>query len=72
MSHVTATCPPFDVAYSNNSLVRQLFEEAGYEVRGVTLFRREEYSGTEVRRRMCEEEAWKHLAPSRSLRPWTR
>jgi nicotinamide-nucleotide adenylyltransferase len=35
VSHVVARTPPFDVAYSNNPLVRRLFEEAGFEVRGV-------------------------------------
>ncbi|QFU84621.1 nicotinamide-nucleotide adenylyltransferase [Natronorubrum aibiense] len=63
VSHVTATVPPFDVAYSNNPLVRRLFEEAGFEVRSVELYQREAYSGTEVRRRMLAGEPWRHLVP---------
>jgi nicotinamide-nucleotide adenylyltransferase len=63
VSHVAATCPPFDVVYSNNPLVEQLFEREGYEVRSVELFDRERYRGTEIRRRMLDGEAWRHLVP---------
>ncbi|MEF8774734.1 MAG: nicotinamide-nucleotide adenylyltransferase [Halobacteriales archaeon] len=63
VAHVEATCPPFDVVYSNNPLVRRLFREAGYEIRGVELYERDRYSGTEIRRRMVEDERWQHLVP---------
>lgn len=63
VSHVTATAPSFDVAYSNNPLVRRLFEEAGLKVRGVRLYRRDQYSGTEIRRRIIGGDPWRHLVP---------
>ena len=64
VSHVVALVPPFNVIYSNNSLTRRLFMEAGYEVRHSPLFNQELYSGTEIRRRMVDGEEWEHLVPS--------
>ncbi|MFB6124281.1 MAG: nicotinamide-nucleotide adenylyltransferase [Haloferacaceae archaeon] len=63
VGHVAATCPPFEVVYTNNPLVEHLFEREGYEVRGVDLFDRERYRGTEIRRRMLAGEPWRHLVP---------
>ncbi len=63
VSHVESLVPPFDAIYSNNPLTRRLFNEAGYEVRESPLFNREQYSGTEIRRRMLEGEEWEHLVP---------
>ncbi|MFC6988423.1 nicotinamide-nucleotide adenylyltransferase [Haloplanus sp. GCM10025708] len=63
VAHVAAICPPFEVVYSNNPLVEHLFEREGYEVRGVELFDRERYRGTEIRRRMLDGEDWRRLVP---------
>ncbi|MBS1263886.1 MAG: Nicotinamide-nucleotide adenylyltransferase [Methanonatronarchaeales archaeon] len=63
VSHVESLTPPFDEVYSHNPLVIRLFREAGYEVHGAPLYRREEHSGTEIRRRMLEGEKWRHLVP---------
>lgn len=63
VSHVESLVPPFNTIYSNNSLTRRLFREAGYEVRHSPLFNREVYSGTEIRRRMAADEDWEHLIP---------
>ena len=63
VSHVVSMCPPFSIVYSNNSVTRRLFEEAGYEVRDSPLYNRKEYSGTEVRRRMSEGGDWESLVP---------
>ncbi|MHC1589089.1 MAG: nicotinamide-nucleotide adenylyltransferase [Methermicoccaceae archaeon] len=62
-AHVRARVPSFSVVYSNNSLVARLFEEAGVEVRALPLFRRDVYSGTEIRRRMLSGENWEELVP---------
>jgi len=56
-------CPSFSIVYSNNSITRRLFEEAGYELRDSPLYNRKEYSGTEVRRRMAEGGDWEKLVP---------
>ena len=64
VSHVQSMSPNFDVAYSNNPLVIQLFEEAGIEVRQSPMFNREELEGTEVRERMVEGKDWRSLVPA--------
>jgi nicotinamide-nucleotide adenylyltransferase len=63
VSHVVSMSPPFSVVYSNNSLTRRLFLEAGYKIKDSPLYNRSEYSGTEVRRRMLSDEDWRSLVP---------
>ncbi|MFC7204340.1 nicotinamide-nucleotide adenylyltransferase [Haloferax namakaokahaiae] len=63
VSHVQSMSPAFDVAYSNNPLVIQLFTEAGVEVRQSPMFNREVLEGTEVRARMVEDRDWESLVP---------
>ena len=63
VSHVRSMSPDFDVAYSNNPLVIQLFKEFGVEVRQSPMFNREELEGTEVRERMIEDRDWEKLVP---------
>ncbi|MCU4925308.1 nicotinamide-nucleotide adenylyltransferase [Halobacteria archaeon AArc-dxtr1] len=63
VSHVQSMSPDFDVAYSNNPLVIQLFREAGVEVRQSPMFNRDVLEGTEVRERMIADESWEELVP---------
>lgn len=63
VSHVQSMSPKFDVAYSNNPLVVQLFREAGVEVRSSPMFRREVLEGTELRDRMVRGDGWETLVP---------
>ena len=63
VSHVQSMSPRFDVAYSNNPLVVRLFEEAGVEVRGSELFRRDEFQGSEIRDRILAGDDWTDLVP---------
>ncbi len=63
VSHVQSMSPDFDVAYSNNPLVIQLFREAGVEVRQSPMFNREVLAGTEVRERMVDDGDWEPLVP---------
>ena len=63
VSHVRSMSPRFEVAYSNNPLVIQLFEEAGVEVRQSDMFNREELEGSAVRERMIEGGDWRSLVP---------
>jgi nicotinamide-nucleotide adenylyltransferase len=63
VSHVQSMSPDFDVAYSNNPLVIQLFEEAGIEIRQSPMFNREVLEGTEVRERMINDDNWRSLVP---------
>jgi nicotinamide-nucleotide adenylyltransferase len=63
VSHVQSMSPDFDVAYSNNPLVIQLFREAGIPVEQSSMFNREVLEGTELRNRMIEDGDWESLVP---------
>ncbi len=63
VSHVQSMSPAFEVAYSNNPLVIQLFREAGVEVRESPMFNREVLEGTEIREKMVADEGWRDLVP---------
>lgn len=63
VSHVQSMSPAFQVAYSNNPLVIQLFEESGVEVRQSPMFNRGELEGTELRERMINGDDWESLVP---------
>ena len=61
VGHVKMLTPPFNNVYSGNSLVQQLFEEEDIPVIQPPLFNRTEYSGTEVRKRILNNENWEEL-----------
>jgi len=63
VSHVKSMTPPFDVIYSNNPLVVELFTEAGLEVRRPFMYKRETYSGTIIRKMMIDGDDWRPLVP---------
>lgn len=58
VAHVRSLLPPFQVFYSNNALPAQLFREAGVEVRPIPFVKRDEFSGTDIRRRIGAGEPW--------------
>jgi nicotinamide-nucleotide adenylyltransferase len=63
VAHVRSMTPPFDLCYSSNPLVMQLFKETGIRVQSPEMYEREILSGTEIRRRMLTREPWKNLVP---------
>jgi nicotinamide-nucleotide adenylyltransferase len=63
VSHVRSMSPTFEIAYSNNPLVVQLFTEAGVEVRQSPMFEREKLEGTEIRERMIADDGWEEVVP---------
>lgn len=63
VSHVKMLTPPFSIVYSGNPLVKQLFSEEGFEVRQPPLYDRIHLSGTEVRKRILEDNDWQELVP---------
>lgn len=67
-AHVKMMTPPFSKVYSGNPLVKQLFEESGYEIRTPHLYDRLHLSGTEIRRRMLNDENWEELVPRSTVR----
>jgi nicotinamide-nucleotide adenylyltransferase len=65
VSHVRSMAPPFEIAYTNNPLVIELLQEAGVKVKQSPLFKRNSYSGTEIRRRMLAGDRWEHFVPEK-------
>ena len=63
VAHVQSMTPHFDLCYSSNPLVVQLFKEADIKVLSPAMYERETLSGTEIRRRMLNGELWKNLVP---------
>jgi len=63
VSHVKMLTPPFSIVYSGNPLVKQLFNEEGYEVRQPPLYDRKHLSGSEVRKRILNDDDWQELVP---------
>jgi nicotinamide-nucleotide adenylyltransferase len=67
VSHVVSLSPPFEVVYSGNPLVKRLFKEAGFETKTLSMFKRKEYWGTEIRDRMIKGKNWENLVPKSVL-----
>lgn len=63
VSHVQSMSPRFDIAYSNNPLVVQLFSEAGVEVRQTPMFNRDVLKGSKIREMMVEDGDWERYVP---------
>ena len=63
VAKVVSFTPSFQVVYTNNHLVKRLFEEAGYEVKQLVLYKREKEMGTIIRKRMLTGEEWENLVP---------
>jgi nicotinamide-nucleotide adenylyltransferase len=63
VAHVRSMTPPFETVYSSNPLVVQLFAESGMEVTSPDMYERHTLSGTEIRRRILNDEDWTHLVP---------
>lgn len=72
VGHVESLCPRFDTVYTNNNLVSRLFKESGYNLENHEKVRRDELSGTEVRRRIVEDENWEALVPTEVSKHITR
>jgi nicotinamide-nucleotide adenylyltransferase len=55
--------PRFNLVYSNEPLTRRLFMEAGYKVKPIRFFERQDYNSTLVRERMVKDDSWRSLVP---------
>ena len=63
VAYLVSLCPPFHIVFSNNPLVKRLFHEGRFTVEDTTMFNREKYSATEIRRRMRTGDDWQSLVP---------
>jgi len=61
--HVSSLVPSFSSVYSGNELVLMLFEQSGMHTVRIEEIRKEEYSGTTIRRLIVREKEWRHLVP---------
>ena len=68
VAHVRSMTPPFDLCYSSNPLVVQLFRESGTSVQSPAMYERDILSGTEIRKRMLSGESWESLVPQEVVR----
>lgn len=66
-AHVQTLCPRFETIYTNNPMVERVCEEDGLDVRSVELIDRDRYRGTEIRRRMVEDEPWRDRVPDATV-----
>ncbi|MEM3922295.1 MAG: nicotinamide-nucleotide adenylyltransferase [Nitrososphaerota archaeon] len=62
-ARVKSFCPRFHVVYTNNPLVKRLFEEEKYEVKPVNLYQRDLEMGTRIREMMLRGDDWERLVP---------
>jgi nicotinamide-nucleotide adenylyltransferase len=63
VAHVKSMTPSFDIVYTGNPLVIQLFREAGINVTSPPMYQRETLSGTAIRACMIAGEAWEEYVP---------
>ncbi|HDO19720.1 MAG TPA: nicotinamide-nucleotide adenylyltransferase [Thermoplasmatales archaeon] len=63
VSHVESIVPEFDVVLARNPLTVKLFKDKGYKVIEPPQYYGNECSGSEIRKRIAEDEKWKHLVP---------
>ena len=63
VAEIEGYVPKFDVVFSNESLTKRLFLEAGFNVKPFPLYKRKSYSATEIRERMLKGKDWKILVP---------
>ncbi|MBI5554070.1 MAG: nicotinamide-nucleotide adenylyltransferase [Candidatus Diapherotrites archaeon] len=62
-SKVVSYCPEFDLVYTNNPIVKQLFEREGIEVKPM-VSNRSEIDSTKIRKAMGTGKGWEKMVPS--------
>lgn len=63
VAHVTSMTPPFDICYTSNPLVIQLFKEASIAIKSPPMYLRETLSGTAIRQKMLNGDDWEEYVP---------
>lgn len=67
ISHVESLCPQFNVVYAGSEIVKRLFSEKNYEVRGFDESKRL-FSATEIRAMMVRGESWQNFIPAGTIK----
>ena len=63
VDHVRSIVSDFDVVISNNPETYRLFTAQGFTVKRTSMYKREQYSGHEIRQRMASGGRWTALVP---------
>lgn len=61
VENIIDTFPPFEKVYTNNTLVRLLWEKRGYKVSEVKFYQKEEFNGTLIRKLISLDKKWDSL-----------
>ncbi|MFX0050491.1 MAG: nicotinamide-nucleotide adenylyltransferase [Candidatus Hermodarchaeota archaeon] len=67
ISHLRSYCPPFTRVYTNSSLIKRLFMEAGVEVKTTGIYDRENLKGANIRKLMVKGDEWHQMVPKAVL-----
>jgi len=63
-AHAIDLVPPFQVIFTNNPLVQELFIDlTNKEIREIPLKNRENWSGKEIRKKITNNKPWKENIP---------
>lgn len=63
VAHILKHTPKFDIVYSNNELVRELFLKESFVVQATRIFDREVHSGEEIRKLILINGNWEKFVP---------
>ena len=66
VAHVQSLVPKFDVVFTHNPLVRRLFLDKGITVRQTKLLDRKHISGTEIRKKIANQQRWEDFVPEKA------
>jgi nicotinamide-nucleotide adenylyltransferase len=60
---VVSQTPKFDIVFTNEGLTSRLFREREYRVERIPFLQRDDYSATEIRKRILTGKNWESLVP---------
>ncbi|HXZ98276.1 MAG TPA: nicotinamide-nucleotide adenylyltransferase [Candidatus Acidoferrum sp.] len=60
---VVSQTPKFDIVFTNEGLTSRLFKEREYRVERIPFLQRDDYSATEIRKRILKGKNWESLVP---------
>jgi nicotinamide-nucleotide adenylyltransferase len=60
---IVSQTPKFDIVFTNEPLTSRLFKERNYTVEPIHLLQRDDYSATEIRKRILKGMNWESLVP---------
>jgi nicotinamide-nucleotide adenylyltransferase len=60
---IVSQTPKFDVIFTNEALTSRLFKEREYRVERIPFLQRDDYSSTEIRKRILKGKNWESLVP---------